>query len=39
MRVRWTIDAVDDLERISEVREGEVQVLRLLHGAQQWPIP
>ena len=93
MRVRWTSDAVDDLERISdyiaedrpetarrialdiirsvdaletfpnrgrpgrvedtrelvlahlpfiavyEVGEEEVQVLRILHGAQQWPLP
>jgi toxin ParE1/3/4 len=91
MRVRWTIDAADDLDRISdyiaddrpetarrialhivrtvdrldrfpnrgrpgrvdgtrelvlaplpfiavyEVHDDEVQVLRLLHGAQQWP--
>jgi addiction module RelE/StbE family toxin len=93
MRVRWTTDAADDLERISdnisedrpeaarrialhivrtvdaldtfpnrgragrvdgtrelvlaplpfiavyEVHEHEVHVLRLLHGAQQWPLP
>lgn len=93
MRVRWTSDAADDLERISdyiaedrpetarrialdivrsvdaletfpnrgrpgrvedtrelvlaplpfiavyEVGEQEVQVLRILHGAQQWPLP
>ena len=93
MRVRWTSDAADDLERISdyiaedrsetarrialdivrsvdaletfpnrgrpgrvedtrelvlaplpfiavyEVGEQEVKVLRLLHGAQQWPLP
>jgi len=91
MRVRWTADAADDLDRISdyiasdrpevarrialhivrtidaletfpnrgrlgrvegtrelvlvplpfiavyEVHEGEVQVLRVLHGAQEWP--
>jgi plasmid stabilization system protein ParE len=57
MRVRWTTDAADDLERIcdytrdrlplrfnslrfiNEVFEsqGEVRVLRILHGAQQWP--
>ena len=93
MRVRWSSDAADDVERISdyvaadrpetalrialdvvrrvdaldtfpdrgrlgrvqgtrelvltplpfvavyEVHEGEVQVLRILHGAQKWPMP
>jgi len=53
MRVRWTIEATDDLEQIAEyialvlsplpfvavyeVHEQEVQVLRILHGAQRWP--
>jgi plasmid stabilization system protein ParE len=52
MRVRWTFDAAQDLERISDyiagdrpdvarntALENEVQVLRILHGAQQWPPP
>ena len=63
MRVRWTTDEADDLERICddiaesrpdphsrthirsfpflavyEVRD-DVQVLRILHGAQRWPPP
>ncbi|MCA1560661.1 MAG: type II toxin-antitoxin system RelE/ParE family toxin [Acidobacteria bacterium] len=56
MRVRWTTDAADDLERICDYiaedrpesarrvaqsvveRIGTlVRVLRILHGAQQWP--
>ena len=64
MRVRWTTDAADDLERICdyiaesrpdsarrvaqsvverivavyEVLEEQIVVLRILHGAQRWPV-
>jgi plasmid stabilization system protein ParE len=32
MRVRWTTDAAEVFES-----QGEVRLLRILHGAQQWP--